>query len=667
VKAPSVIAKNLKLLFRSKESAFTIIFGPLLIILLVSAAYTGGDNDTRIRIGTYAPEYTGLADKVITSLNAQGHLVSVYNNKSACIAPIATGKLHTCIIFPPDFRFKENGTNEVVFAVDYSRINLVYEIIDQLSKEFQLQRTELAEGAAGDVLQRVTLAENEMHSQLAQGQTLNEQLGAVTKDLATGQEELGSVDVNVNFTDLRQIRGRVTGLGSIVTNLHVEAEDAIDHAIKTLEDVEDNVQNETQDLVYDTISYLKNNASDNLREISDKAPEAMNEVSDIIDDAANNMEVVQQKYEELVAASDEADKRIGSANDELARATGRLTELQGKLAHVDNSLQQMLGLKASSLAAPITTRIEAVNSEESNLTFTYPYVLMLVIMFLGLMLNSSLIVMDKTSTAAFRNFTTATKDEYHLLLSFVTTFLILLLQTLVILAVSYFFVKAPLFNNFGPSIIIITFAITLFSFLGMIIGYLSTTQEAAMITSLSIGSVLLFVSNLVLPLEAMNKLVGFLSVYNPYVVMSELLKQSILFDLRLIEIPGKMALVIAAIIGLFLLVIAIQRSFKTKFFQRRSKDLATAQFVAKQHVKPLKMGTHEVKDLFDLLEALDAMTRAEFHEAFKSGKYRIANWVRDELGEKRLARKLRSPIKERIILVLDTHIKRETRRLQKKR
>ncbi len=667
MKAPSVIAKNLKLLFRSRESAFTIIFGPLLIILLVSAAYTGGDDSTRIRIGTYAPEYTPLADKVITSLKEQDHLVSVYNNKTACVAPIATGQLHTCIIFPPDFRFKENGTNEVVFAVDYSRINLVYQIIDELSTEFQLQRTRLSEGAAGDVLQRVTLAENEVRSQLEQGNALNDRLNAVTKDLVSGQEELNSIDINVNFTDLRQIRGRVTGLGVIVTDLHTEAEDAIASALDTLNTVEGEVDNETLDLVQNTVKYLQNNATDNLQKISDKAPEAIDEVSAIIDDAASNMEEMQKKYEELVAASDEAGKNMESANEGVTNATSRLTELRGKLSHVDQSLQQMLGLQASSLAAPITTRIEAVNSEQSNLTFAYPYVLMLVIMFLGLMLNSSLIVMDKTSTAAFRNFTTATKDEYHLLLSFVTTFLILLVQTLIILGVSYFFVKAPLFNNFGPSLVIITFAITLFSFLGMIIGYLSTTQEAAMITSLSLGSVLLFVSNLVLPLEAMNKLVGVLSVYNPYVVMSELLKQSILFDLKLVEIPGKMALLIAAIIGLLLLVIAIQRSFKAKFFQRRSKDLATTQFMAKRNVKPLQVGDRAVKDLFDLLEVLDGMTRSEFETSFKSRKHPIANWVRDELGEKRLARKLRMPSKEHIILVLDKHIKRETRRLQKRR
>ena len=42
MKALRTIAKNLRLLLRSRETLFTILFGPLLIILIVSAAYTGG-------------------------------------------------------------------------------------------------------------------------------------------------------------------------------------------------------------------------------------------------------------------------------------------------------------------------------------------------------------------------------------------------------------------------------------------------------------------------------------------------------------------------------------------------------------------------------------------------------------------------------------------------
>ncbi len=667
MKGPAVIAKNLKLLFRSRETAFTIVFGPLLIILLVSAAYTGGDTDTQLHVGAYSPEYTALADDIISALNEKGYRVSVFANESMCTDMIKTGQVHTCVLFPSDFSIKEDESQVVRFAVDYSRINLVYEIIDGLSQEFQVQSTSITEELTSDVLQRLALAQEEVHDQLATGEGLETKLDLVQSEMAESRSSLGSVDVNVSFADLKDIRGRVTGLSGMITEIKAESIDAIEAAEATLRDARSEVENETRDSVDDTMDLLEN-ATATILDIADDAPTAVTEVNYIIDDAADAMEKVQERFGQLVSASEEVDDRLATSKGEIDTALSELTTLRGKLQHVDRSLQEVLGFQASSVAAPITTRIEPVTSEDSNLTFTYPYVLMLVIMFLGLMLSSSLIVMDKTSNAAFRNFTTATRDEYHILFSFITTFFILLGQTLIILLVSYFFVKAPLFNNFAVSLVVIFFAITLFSFLGMIIGYVAGTQEAAMISSLSLGSVLLFVSNLVLPLEAMNQVVSILSSYNPYVVLSELLKQSMLFNLRLVDTGGRIGLLVLTILILFGLIIAVQRSFKSKFFQRRSKDLAANAFAPRaRKIKPLSLMHHEVKDLFDLLEVLDHMTRADFEQVIAGGKNPIAAWVRLEVGEKGLARRMDTRSKERMILALDKYIKRRSKRLQKKK
>ncbi len=668
MKWPAVIAKNLKLLFRSRESAFTIIFGPLLIILLVSAAYTGGSEKGQIVVGVHAPEYTPLVNSVIDTLKAQNYQVNVFANETECTDRIKTGEVHTCILFPADFSVKENGTNTVTFAVDYSRINLVYQIIDGLSKQLDIQSSAISENLAGTMLQRVAVAQQQIHSQRAAAASIDQDLGAAIGQLGQGQSALEGVDVNVSYVDLLQIRGRVNGLAGIVTQVKQQGSDAIDQAVTTLQDARNQAENATRDEIDATILQLQNE-SEQLAQVADAAPDAASQVSDIIDQAATSMQQVQERFGELVNASQEADAGLGQTKALLTATRGKLATLQGTLQHTDESLQESLGTSAGSVASPITTRIQAVNAEDSKLTFTYPYILMLVIMFLGLMLSSTLIVMDKTSKAAFRNFTTATRDEYHVLLSFVTTFLVLMVQACVILGISYFFVKAPLFANFGVSVVIISIAITLFSFLGMIIGYLAGTQEAAMISSLSIGSVFLFISNLVLPLESMNAIVRTLSAYNPYVVLSELLKQSMLFGLRIQYVPGKIGVLAAAILVLFLLILGVQRSFKARYFRQRSKDLAANAFAqAAKQAKPLLLGEREVRDLFDLQAALDAMTRAEFEAALaqgKEGQNPVALWVRNELKEKSLARKLDTPSKERMILALDTFLRKRTKQLAK--
>jgi hypothetical protein len=73
-----------------------------------------------------------------------------------------------------------------------------------------------------------------------------------------------------------------------------------------------------------------------------------------------------------------------------------------------------------------------------------------------------------------------------------------------------------------------------------------------------------------------------------------------------------------------------------------------------------------VRNLFDLMDVLDVMTRAQFAEANTKNEHPIADWVRNELGEKSLARKLRCESKERIILALEKHLKRQTKKLQRR-
>ncbi len=666
MKAGTVIGKNLKLLFRSKETAFTIIFGPLLIVLLVSAAYTGGDTDDSVFVGTYAPSYTPLADDIITAMKAEGYRVSVFSDEEECLDLIKIGQLHTCVLFPADFRLKENGTNEVTFAVDHSRINLVYRIIDGLSGRFGLQRSRLSAAMVDDLLARIALAEGTMAEQLVVADALDRTLGQVQGRLDQGKRDLGAVDVNVNFTDLLQIRGSVAGLDGLIRDIEQEGKDSLAAAREALEAVKrqcDNCSDELDALIVATIEELEN-ATTMIGKISEEGPMRVAIVNQIIDDAAAAMAKVERSFGNLVTASEATQDGLAESAAKLGEATGALTGIRGQLRHTRSSLGASIGLTTEGVTAPLTTTIRPITATEDNLAFTYPYVLMLIIMFLGLMLNSTLIVMDKTSTAAFRNFTTATRDEYAILMSFVTTFLILLAQTLLVLLASYLFLGVSLFENFGVSIVIIFFAITLFSFLGMIIGYLSGTQEAAMIASLTLGSVLLFVSNLVLPLEAMNRLVQTLSVYNPYVVLSELLKQSMLFSLKLGYIPGKIGLLAGTILALFLVILAVQRSFRRSYFQRRSTDLAASAFTPHaKSAKPFSLGGREVRDLFDLVEALDAMTRAEFERAVTGETNPVASWVRQELKEKRLARKLDTQSKERMIIALEKHLKKQTRRL----
>src|SRR4051812_49024358 len=99
MKLSTTIAKNMKLLFRNKESAYTIIFGPLLIILLVSFAFMGASDEYTIRVGTYSPANTLFSQHTISILNQKNYLVSVYPTQADCVGSVKAGATHACMVF----------------------------------------------------------------------------------------------------------------------------------------------------------------------------------------------------------------------------------------------------------------------------------------------------------------------------------------------------------------------------------------------------------------------------------------------------------------------------------------------------------------------------------------------------------------------------------------
>ena len=195
------------------------------------------------------------------------------------------------------------------------------------------------------------------------------------------------------------------------------------------------------------------------------------------------------------AIEDIAKLNASLANDSVARATittnvhdasvdaeANARELKQVVTSLRYTRDFLNGEQADAktIATPVSTSVVSVTATEDRLSFTYPYLLVLVIMFMGMLLASILVVTDKTSRAAFRNFTTPTSDEYHIVISFITAFILLIIEVAIILLISSFFVAQPLLLNAMTTLIIICTSIILFTFIGMIIGYLSSTQEAAM-------------------------------------------------------------------------------------------------------------------------------------------------------------------------------------------
>lgn len=658
MKLLTTIAKNLKLLFRSKESAYTIIFGPLLIILIVSFAFLGSTDEYTIRVGTYAPEHTDLSERTIGTLTAKDYLLSVYPSQEECVESVRAGTTHACMVFGK----RQNETAPVTFYLDKSRLNLVYQIAEDLDEEMELQADAIRRQLAGNALQRMETAATLIDEDLATVALVLDRLGQAQNNLRMAREAIDSVPegtVRQNETDLRMIRGYQQGLALNVRAVAEVADDSLAEALATMnelqrecdcsEELENRVERVEDDI---------NAARERIAIIqSDTYDKQLSEANLLIEYAIEDLEQVKVAMANMSASSQAIGPAVSGAGFGVEESAADLRRVAGRLEYTRDFLRGE-ETSAEGFSAPITTSVVSVTAEESRLAFAYPYLLMLVIMFIGILLSSMLVVTDRTSRAAFRNFTTPTSDRYHVGVSFLTAFIILLLEVIVILAVSSLFIAQPLLLNPVSTVLIAAVAIALFTFLGMIIGYLSRTQEAAMIASISVGSVLLFVSNLVLPIEGMAQAAQSLAAFNPYIVLSELLKKSMLYGVSLWQVLRELALPVLLALALLGLTMLIQRHMKRRYFRQEEGLLPT-------HVPaPLRLGEALVHNEVELMDALDRMTRVEFERIVTSEDNIVAQWAAKELRNRRLAKQLRTRSKERMILKLDGYLARHGKKLR---
>lgn len=663
MKTSEALLKNFKLLFRSKETAFTIIFGPLLIILLVGFAFSGQDEIT-INLGVYADNYTPLADSIIQSLG-EDHPVNIHASREECIEQVKVGTTHLCVLFPSNFVIEENRTNNVEFNVDPSRINLVYEILDDLGTEFGLQREALSLELTNNILTRLSGTKTVLADQSKNLAVIQEDRKDAADALATTIGHTTPRDMNFSIIDLRILRGHSTGISQDAQQLFTKGDEELAHAISVLKDMESDCDGcanstiETIELAIDRFDLAREEMSG----INEDAPDKLQAIYSMIDSASNTIDQLEDNYAEMQQDGALIEEKIGQAIINLDDMKSVLAQAKATMDYSHELLDAIPVTEADTIVSPISTTIIPVTTEQSNISFTYPYVLMLVIMFMGLMLGSTLIVSDKNSRAAFRNFTTSTRDEFHIFMSFITTLLILLAQVSIILLFSYFLVNTSLMSNFGTSIIVILLSITLFSFLGMTLGYLSHNQEAAMIASLTIGSIMLFISNLVIPIESMNFIIRLLTSINPYVLLSELLKKSMLFGTPIGQFGGQLVIVFVLAITLLIVIMTVQQYVRKRYFAEQATVEVQRQ---EKPITPLDLGGKIVKDEYDLLTVLDLMTRQEFADVVNKKENPVYAWLLHEVKNKKLAAKLKTTSKERMMLALDKHLRKMTKKHSKK-
>ena len=471
IKLFNIIKKNFLLLLRSRTSALIILFGPLILMLLIGFAFNTSSLFD-IKIGTYSKAYSDLSNSIVTKLQDEQFRVVKIDSEEKCVDMIKSGDVHVCTIFPPNLNVKTS--DKITFYVDQSRLNFVYIILDRISSKIATKSTELSTALTNRLLTSVDNA----NTKLSGTKVISAELESTSGGISKVKADINSIDTtttSANFTTLIQ---EVT-----------------------------NIQNK-QNISGSTFSTLKSLISS----VETQYNDAITKITNIA-----NVKVSSSK------SLDEINTKLNTNINDAKAIEKNIKEVQDDI----NSIEIK---DVAKIVSPISTEIKPVTAESTNLSYTFPTLVILVILFAGLFLGSTTVIEEKTSKAHFRNFITPTSDALFVIAQYISDVIIVLLQLIIIFSVMLLITKASL----SPEILLNVFIIMLlvgsvFLLFGMLIGYSFKTSETANIAAISLGALLLFFSNTILPIETLPSAIRDIVKFNPFIVGESTLKKVILF------------------------------------------------------------------------------------------------------------------------------------------
>ncbi len=582
-----MIKKNFRILIRSKSSALVILLGPFFIIFLIGAAF----NTTSlhgIRVAIYAEDTSNeVLDQIKTSLTDNDFTIKETTTEDECINLVKTGGAHICMSFPGSLT-KDSFSRQIIFHVDYSKVNLVFTILNVITNEVKDISTDLSVEYTRLLIEQMnrTGVEIEEKSSLVgqlsdNAEEMKQNLQALSEELNginVSSEEFGLSDTSSYISESQSQIDEFSAITEETTASGLELLDSLDEyidsfksdlddQISTVEDFQSTVDeyeslacefdfSAVEGLDFDPCSDLESIAST----LNDTVSEAQSlgdqfdEIQSQLDDVRSQLETAQEEQSTILST---AQTNLESLQSQLDSSSTKITEMSDKkdaiasdidslvtmldenIATID-SVQESIGSISDQLknadvedpehiVNPILTQIKPILEKKSYLDYTMPALVVLIIMFMSILLSSTIVMTEKGSRAYFRNYITPIPDLSFLISIYITNLIIVFIQASILLVIAQLAFGVTIFSNIIPIIIAVLIISSIFILLGMCIGYLFVSEETATLASISMSSIFLLFSSFLIPIESLSKTIAAVAAYNPFVLAEGVLRQLIIF------------------------------------------------------------------------------------------------------------------------------------------
>jgi ABC-type multidrug transport system permease subunit len=686
----SIIKKNFKLILRSRISALIILLGPLFIILIVGIAFNS-TGEIKINVGYYAAEDSEMTNSFIGVLGKSNYKLTGFSSVENCKISIASGVNHLCVIFPLNFSVGNNNVNEIRFLVDNSKINFYETVVDSIERDFNERALQFSQGMTQELLNKLNETQGSISNKTLLIQNMKEENKQLHDDVKSISNEVSNLDLEFNYGDLSLdvLEDETDDLFKAFDDVKDIAGDIITESLTVYGDLEDEIDdlviaNTTKEDLLDTL----NDSAEILLDFDEdlNAADGVNVtgLEEIIKGLKTEIQNVDTKFSSASFARDVSVDKIKNINTKLDNSLSKIFIVEETLNKIYSNIASTEITNLDSITKPIKKVVEPVVSGENQLNFFFPYLIVLIIMFIGLLLSSTLVVMEKSSRAHFRNFVTPTNDIIFLFGSYFTALLIMLFQITIVLLIFTFYFGRDIMTNFKSTFFILLFLITLFSWLGMFIGNLFNSEETSTLASISISSILLFVSDLIFPLERMpDNVAYFARTYNPFVIGTELLRKTMVHRIPIANLGQELFILVIYLVIIFCVMYLAHKIMKRSYLLQwggyivrrklRKQEKSNVEQELLKHFNKIKevnyFETKDKKKIPSLVELLKYIKNID-HETFKYHVNEKGNdfstWVNDVLQNTDLAQKIqKAKTKEKSVNAIEKGLKRYDQLVQK--
>lgn len=274
-----------------------------------------------------------------------------------------------------------------------------------------------------------------------------------------------------------------------------------------------------------------------INEVEDENDKEIENIKDDVEEINHAIEKIKVDMKNAETDLDSANKQKSLLKQNLNQMGKTVNKTLVEFDEIDKNfkstkdiLNNITILDPKSLINPVSTQIKPIQTGKTTLDYFFPSMIILIILFVSMLLSSTMTMKEKNSKAYFRNTISPTKDYVFLTGNIITTFILTSIQVMLIMLLAKVFFNLTIINSIFTTSVIIMLLIIAFSLLGIIIAYFFTSEETTVLFTIILSIMLFVFSGMITPLESMSKTMAIFARLNPFVLGENLIRKTMIFN-----------------------------------------------------------------------------------------------------------------------------------------